>query len=75
MLRALIRTAKSPSNSTLLKPNSRASSTPLRAAKASTSKTIKGIGINWDREAMTSPSSFYITIPKPTQPSSTKIAP
>ncbi|XP_075654847.1 uncharacterized protein LOC142625016 [Castanea sativa] len=59
----------------LFNPSSRANSTARRAARVSTSMTVDGSGTTSDNEAITNPSWFHITIPKPALFSLSKIAP
>ena len=75
VLRALMRTWESPSKTTRVKPGSCARISALRAANASTSMTVEGRGMFWERDAMTYPSPFLITAHIPAQLSAWNKAP
>ena len=74
LFRTLIKILEFPFNSTLSKPNSSASSMAYLATDVSTSIAVRGRGINYDKEAMTSPLMFRIIAPRPSLPFSTKVA-
>ena len=57
------------------KPSSRAKEIALAVAKASTISEENGSGIKLEREAITCPCVFQITIPRPTFSISLKVAP
>ena len=59
----------------LSKPRSKASSKALLATSTSTSITVDGMGISYDRDAIKRPTSFRITNPNPVMLFAVKVAP
>ena len=70
-----MRIAQSPSRMILFSPISIANSRALRAARVSTSRTVEGNRICYEREVMTRPASFRTTTPIPARLSWLKKAP
>ena len=73
--RALMRIAQSPSRMTLFTPISIANSRAFHAARVSTTRTVEGNQICYEKEAMTRPASFRTTTPIPARLSWLKRAP
>ena len=75
VVRFLYTTPTSPSKITSWRPSSMAKVTDLRQAKASKSSTNGGSVTFSNKAAITKPSEFRITIPRPAQSKLLKIAP